>query len=438
MRTMRIAMKGMTPGSWIQAVAAVMLMSVLVACGGGGGSGGSSSSGGSSALNGGSLPPSPNQTPIVPEVSNTAPIAVGPGLSSVANLPMVSVTICVPGGTPHDCQDIDNVQLDTGSFGLRLVAAKINPALLQTFPISTINGTQLAECANFADGYTWGTVRTAVVAIGGEETTNAIPIQIIGDLLTSSTPTQGCSGTAENTAADLGASGILGIGPAPVDCGATCATPSTAATYSNYFVCPGGVVPCSRATVPVSQQVANPVANFPTNNNGVIVQLPAVPDTGASSVSGTLVFGVNTQSNNIVSSSAQNFITDQWGNMNHSVYNGATVQAFLDSGSNAYFFFDNTLTQCGSNYAGFYCPPNAQTRSVTLGGQDIGRGDAVLGILSASTLFGSSNNLAFRDLAGQLGANGEFDLGLPFFFGRYVYYGFDQTATGGPAPFVAF
>jgi hypothetical protein len=30
------------------------------------------------------------------------------------------------------------------------------------------------------------------------------------------------------------------------------------------------------------------------------------------------------------------------------------------------------------------------------------------------------------------------DLGLPFFFGRYVYYGMDQTSTGGAAPFVAF
>ena len=117
------------------------------------------------------------------------------------------------------------------------------------------------ECTNFADGYTWGTVRTATVTIGGETTTAGIPLQIIGDPAASTVPTRGCgSGSAENTASDLGANGILGIGTAPNDCGATCADPATAATYSNYFACPGGAS-CTRTAVPLAQQVANPVAN---------------------------------------------------------------------------------------------------------------------------------------------------------------------------------
>ncbi|WCM19709.1 DUF3443 domain-containing protein [Paraburkholderia bryophila] len=436
MRTQRFASKAVKLKSWMQAVAAVMLVSTLVACGGGGG-GDSNSSGNNSSfsLNGGSLPASPTQQPITANAANTATITVGAGVNGVVNIPTVSVTICAPGSTTN-CQTINNVQVDTASFGLRLVNTAINQSVLGALPVSTVSGNQLAECATFADGYTWGTVRTASVSIGGETTTAAIPLQIIGDLAASTVPSRGCSGSAENTVADLGANGILGIGTAPNDCGATCANAVTAANYSNYFACPGGAS-CARTAVQPLQQVANPVAKFPVDNNGVIVQLPAVSNFGAASATGTLVFGIGTQSNNTLAA-AQSFTTDAYGDLNNSVFNGTTVQAFLDSGSNAYFFSDSSLALCGSNFQGFYCPSSAQTRSVTLGGVNSARATASIGILSASMLFGNSNSYAFNDLAGQISGSSAFDLGLPFFFGRYVYYGLDQTASGGQQPFVAF
>jgi hypothetical protein len=427
MRTMQSAVK---LKDWMRAIAAVMLVSVVAACGGGGGS--SSSSNSSTTLNGGSLPASPTQQPIAPTAANTVPITVGQGINGVVNLPMVSVIVCQPGTS--NCQTINNIQVDTGSFGLRLVASALNSSLAQALqPITLNNGAQLAECAAFADGYTWGTVRTASISIGGETALN-IPIQVIGDKASSTVPA-GCSGTAENTVAQLGANGILGIGTAPVDCGATCSQPATAATYSNYFSCPGGAN-CTRTAVPLAQQVANPVANFPVDKNGVIVQLPPLPDTGAPSVTGTLVFGIGTQSNNALTG-VQSYTSDPYGDLNGN-YNGATVQAFLDSGSNAYFFGDSSLTACGSNYSGFYCPSSAQTRSITLSGLNLATTSVSIGILSAATLFGNGGNYAFNDLAGQIGGNTSFDLGLPFFYGRHVYYGIDQTASGGQAPFVAF
>ena len=95
--------------------------------------------------------------------------------------------------------------------------------------------------------------------------------------------------------------------------------------------------------------------------------MPPVSNTGAPSATGTLVFGIGTQSNNALAAS-QTFTTDAYGDLNNSVFNGTTVQAFLDSGSNAYFFADSSLAQCGSNFAGFYCPSSAQTRSITLVG----------------------------------------------------------------------
>jgi hypothetical protein len=427
---------------WMQAALAVLLTATLVACGGGGSSDdNSSSNNGSSAsngLNGGSLPPSPTQQPISANASNTVPITVGRGAAGVINIPTVSVTICAPGSTTN-CQTINNIQLDTGSFGLRVVGSVLNSTLLGALPVSTIgsNGAQLAECATFADGYSWGSVRTALVTLGGETTTGSIPLQIIGDKAASTVPTRGCgSGSAENTVGDLGANGILGVGTAPTDCGATCANPSTAATYSNYFACPNGTS-CTRTAVPLTQQVANPVANFPLDNNGVIVQMAPVSNTGQASATGTLVLGIGTQGNNPLAA-AQVFTTDASGDLNNSTFNGTTVQAFLDSGSNGYFFTDSSITLCGSQFAGFYCPSSAQTRSVTLVGLNKVSAVASIGILSAQTLFANGSNFAFNNLAGQIGGSASFDLGLPFFYGRYVYYHLDQTASGGPSPFVGY
>jgi Protein of unknown function (DUF3443) len=435
MRTMQIAVKFK---SWIQAVAAVALLATLAACGGGGDNNNGSSSGNpSNSQNGGSLPASPTQQPIAAAAANTVPITVSQGVNGVVNIPTVSVTICAPGSTTN-CQTINNVQVDTASFGLRVVGAALNPSVLSQLPVGKLgSGASLAECATFADGYTWGTVRTATVAIGGETTASAIPVQIIGDTTAGAMPARGCGiGAAENTVSDLGANGILGIGTALVDCGTTCVTPSTAVTYSNYFACPS-VTSCARTAVPLVQQVANPAANFQTDNNGVIVQMQPVPDTGAPSAGGTLVFGIGTQSNNALAN-AQSFTTDGFGDLNNSVFNGSTVAAFLDSGSNAYFFGDSSLPLCGSNFAGFYCPTSAQTRSITLVGLNNATSTASIGILSAATLFSNGSNYAFNNLAGRIGGNSNFDLGLPFFYGRHVYYGFDQTANNGPAPFVAF
>jgi hypothetical protein len=426
--------------SWMQAALAVLLMATLVACGGGGGSSDNTSANGggtSNGLNGGSLPASPTQQPIPANASNTAPITVGKGVAGVINIPTVSVTICAPGSTTN-CQTINNIQLDTGSFGLRVVSSVINPTLLGALPPSTVgtNNARLAECATFADGSTWGSVRTALVTIGGETTTTSIPIQTIGDNA-NAIPSSGCgNGSTENTVSDLGANGILGIGTAPTDCGATCADAASAATYSNYFACPNGTS-CTRTAVSLPQQVANPVAHFPIDNNGVIVQMQPVSDTGQASATGTLVFGIGTQGNNPLKAS-QVFTSDAYGDLNNSTFNGATVQAFLDSGSNAYFFGDSTIAQCGSQYAGFYCPSSAQTRTVTLEGLNNVSAVASIGILSAQTLFSNGSNYAFNDLGGQIGGSASFDLGLPFFFGRAVYYHLDQTANSGPSPYVAF
>ncbi|MDE1181247.1 DUF3443 domain-containing protein [Paraburkholderia sp.] len=424
---------------WLRTATAVVLLSVVAACGGGGGDSNSSSSSNSS-VNTDGLPASPTAQPIAAGAANTVAVTVGAGLSGVVNIPTVSVTICAPGSTTN-CQTIDNIQVDTGSYGLRIVGSVLNSTLSGAMPVNAapnVSSAQLAECTRFADGYSWGTIRNATVKIGGE-TASTIPIQLIGDLASSTIPTSGCiNGSSENTVSDLGANGILGIGVAPYDCGTTCQSASTAATYSNYYACPTSGAACSRTAVPTGQQVANPVAHFTTDNNGVILQMSPVSNAGSAGATGTLVFGIGTQSNNALAA-ANVFNTDSYGDMNSSTFNGSKVTAFLDSGSNGYFFSDSTLTLCSSNYSGFYCPSSSQTRTVTLVGTGGNSLAAQIGIANAQSLFRSgNNNYAFNDLAGQLSTTGIFDLGLPYFYGRYVYYGMDQTASGGQSPYVAF
>jgi hypothetical protein len=416
---------------WLRVAATAALVSLLAACGGGGGSSnsGSSSSSSSSSSETAGLPASPTAQPIAATASNTVAVTVGQGVASVINIPTVSVTVCVPGTST--CQTISNVQVDTGSYGLRIASGVLSVALPDA-AVPNGSGT-LVECTNFADGYSWGSVRTATVQIAGE-TASSIPVQVLGDV-SFSVPTGCASGTEENSPSALGANGILGIGVAPVDCGSTCASASTAAQYSNYYACSGST--CTTAQVPTANQVTNPVSKFTTDNNGVIVQMPPISDTGATSATGTLVFGIGTQSNNTLAA-ANTFTTDGYGDLNNSTFNGTKLTAFFDSGSNSYFFSDSALALCGSTYSGFYCPSTGQTLSVNVVGLNGTSATASIGVLSAATLFGNSSNYAFNDLAGQIGGSDSFDIGLPFFYGRYMYFGFDQTASGGQSPYVGY
>ena len=179
----------------------VALCLSAISCGGGGGGGG-----------GTTTPPPP------PPTVNTTSVIVdqGPatGNGSVNTL-FTSVTVCVPGSTAS-CQTIDHIQVDTGSYGLRLLA----PALTLTLPVETLsNGNSLLECTQFVDGYSWGPVASADLTIAGE-TAKSLPVQVIGDSRFTTVPsTCSSTGTQEDTVAKFGANGILGIGPFQLDCG---------------------------------------------------------------------------------------------------------------------------------------------------------------------------------------------------------------------------
>lgn len=400
-----------------------VLLGTLAACGGGGGSTGGSG--------GGNPPPSaPNVAPMI--------VDAGPaGASNVVNTPYVTVTVCTPDGA--SCQTIDHITVDTQSSGLRLIGS----VLTLNLPVEKdANGNPIADCGAFADGYTWGPVKLANVTVAGRQATN-IPVHVIGDsAYPDSTTPNDCKGsnkTAENTVATFGANGILGVSVFKEDCGTVCATQAVPATY---YTCPTPST-CTGSATATNQQLQNPVPHFTTDNNGVIVQLPSISPSGATSVTGALILGIDTESNNTLGSRTM-LSLDSAGDF-PTMFNGQTLaNSFIDSGSNGYFFpsTGSSLPAC-TTQTGFYCPSSTQqfTASMQSASGNAMANNVQFNVANADTLLNNNpSGRAFNDLAGAAPATVTgFDWGLPFFFGRSVYVAVEgQTTSAGSGPFMAF
>jgi hypothetical protein len=391
-----------------------------------------------SAACGGASSPPPT---VAPNAVNVAPLIVdaGPsGVGGIVNALYTSVTLCVPGTA--NCQIIDHVLVDTGSSGLRIVASALNT--LPALPARTdAAGDPLAECLVFADGYSWGSVRVADVKLAGE-TAPGQSIQLIGDTAVPTiAPDCSALGSAQDSVQSLGANGILGLGVFRQDCGALCATsiPSPAL----YDACPNGV-DCQGTLVPTSDQVQNPVWQLPADNAGVIVQLPSIDPAGASSVSGSLILGIDSESNNALGSAAIQTLDSTTGEF-VTEYQGQTYAlSFFDSGASALFFDDSALPLCpGSGLApGYYCPATVQGRSAqVLGAGGSGPASSIgFSVANADALLGNSSLYAFASIASPSPlSGGYFTWGLPFFFGRSVYIAIEgQGTSAGTGPFTAY
>jgi len=418
------------------ACAICAVLALASACGGGG-----SSSGGG--------PPPPTGQNVAPIIVDSGPAAA----VNIVNTAYVTVTLCAPGGTT--CQTIDHVSVDTASFGFRVIASVLNSSLAQALPqTQASSGQPLVECTQFADGYVWGPVKTADLKIGGEEAAS-VPIQVIGDSAfpTSTVPTD-CSSlgkTNENTVAAFGANGILGIGVFREDCGPGCATGMPAGTPLPgwYYSCPSSG--CTGTLTPVAQQVQNPVFHFTTDNNGVIVELQSVGAAGAPTASGSLVFGIDTQSNNALGMATVLTVDANVGEFttqfNTQTANQTLAASIIDSGSNGLFFpdSDSTMIACKDstgNPTGFYCPASVQSLSATMQSVTGITKNVSFSIASADSLLSSNPNyFAFSNLGGPSGPTfaNSFDWGLPFFYGRNVFVAIEgQTTSAGMGPYVAF
>ena len=381
--------------------------------------------------------------------NNVLPIIVDSGPEPqtffAANEGFVTVTVCVPG--TNTCQNIDHVLVDTGSFGLRLLSSASGGELTIPLPQATDStGNPLDECLVFLDGYIWGPVSAADITMAGEKASSAA-VQVVIPSSTSPAPPALCSnqsppggaGNEGNSVSGLGANGILGVGVFQQDCGPFCVS-SSGPPYI-YFSCPSsGCVP---TTLPLAQQIPNPVIFFASDNNGVLVQLPAVPNGGSANVQGSLIFGIGTQANNALGS-AQVYGVDSQADLT-TTFNGTTYpQSFIDSGSNGIFFLDSATTgipMCAKPNDSWYCP-TISPDNLSAGNQGTNMSSPVMfnfTIEDASTLFSNNggNNTAFSTLGAP--NPGGFDWGLAFFYGRNMFTAIENMgAPGGTPPYVAY
>jgi hypothetical protein len=397
---------------------------------------------GSGSVGGTYSPPAPTPT------ANTVDIAVNSGpVFNAFNVPYVSVTVCNPGGTTT-CTTIPNVQVDTGSSGLRILASAPGVSGLALTPV-TGSGSSVYECFQYSDGsYLWGQVEQADVSLAGENGTH-VPIQVVtSGSAPSSTPCGMGGGSNLDTPTLLQANGVLGLGTAQQDCGLSC-TGKTVLPY--YWLCSSDSSCSSVAAVPAATQVSNPVIFFAGDNNGVNLTMSSVGATGATTGSGTLTIGIGTQTDNALSSSAKVFglSLDTIGGQPFSTIlatypatTGKTYPALVDSAEFFNYFLDAKtvaaapagvgIANCTTPYAAYYCTSSASPVSLPFTAQDnssdsapasvaIGDGTALL----SSSVAKGGGNTAFSNLTGGAATAGNdfVILGMPFFYGRTVYIG---------------
>ena len=362
-----------------------------------------------------------------------------------ANVLYATITVCTPGSTT-ECQDVDHVQVDTGSTGLRLAHEALSGTATPRPVLDSRTGLPLLQCAVFADGYTWGSVVSVDLVIAGRRI-SGISLGIIGDPAAGPAPDacSGGSGPDQGTVAALGANGILGVGVFLEDCGSFCATEVPSSGAAPYDVCSstGATPSCTPTTVALADQISNPLGRLASDDNGLQLRLPTPSAPGTTSLSGTLVFGLGTSNGNQLGPATLLTANPDDGTLT-TLYGGNSFdQSVIDSGSSAYYFPDPSIPACpqGDPGEGFYCPSTALPASATLTGGNGARSQASFTIANADEVFREGgSDTAFPDLAGPLPGSGlsarTFDWGLPFHFGRPVSVLFERRSVGtttGPA-----
>jgi len=365
--------------------------------------------------------------PTSPSGPNVLAITVDPASAAVctfANALCTQVTICQP--STSNCQTIADVLVDTGSSGLRIFDSAVK------IPLASSN---LGECIYFGSGTEWGRVQSADVVLGGEPAV-LVPIHVIdptfaGQYTSTGQPVSNICGVGivDSSPVQAGFNGILGVGLFPFDRGF-------------YYNC--APLPCTPVTLTPSQQIQNPVGLLPVDNNGVIVTLPSVPISGSPSVTGSLILGIGTESNN-QPSGVTVLPTNSLGQIvtRFNPSPGVSTQnvGIIDSGSTVIFFSDSSLSipLCPANLSFLYCPAsplNFSAVNTELSGSPSSL--VSFQIVDPRSLL-NSGNAVFSNIGGPAFTPGVFDWGLPFFLGRTVYVGLSgKTSVLGAGPFWAY
>jgi hypothetical protein len=185
------------------------------------------------------------------------------------------------------------------------------------------------------------------------------------------------------------------------------------------------------------------------------VELPIVAAGGAASVTGSIVLGIGTQVNNLPSG-VTTYTLDQIGefttNFNNATYadvpTGSYSGSVIDTGSNGLFFPAPStsspdagllpICNSGAGNSYWFCPTSTTSFSAIITGSSGSPSNSVaFQIGNYNSLTSSSSINVFSDIGGNV--SGEFDWGLPFYFGKNVFIGFDGlTSSLGTGPYFAY
>lgn len=381
----------------------------------------------------GTATPTPTATPSPAPGANALPFSVTAGPFDDANMPLASITVCATG--TKNCTPVNNVLIDTGSFGLRIFGSQLTG--LGIAP-NTNGGSEIGECAFFGAGSTWGAVSTVDVQIAGEPKIT-IPIQVMDDINAFAPAPRDCvmGGPLESSPNQTGFNGLMGVGQNSSD-----------VIFTEYFDCSSQDCSLLNNGPPSEDIVPNPVSSLPVDNNGIVVSLHSIPAGGQETVNGMLFFGIGTQSDN-QPGSVKTY--REYSNLNSNdyldidtVYKGVTAGGFFDTGSAIYFFNDSSISQCSeaSGLFGLYCPADTLSKSATNKSVTGSVSSVVTFEISNANNLLNSNNAAFDDLGATFDGGNTFDgfdWGLPFFFGRTVYLAIDGSPSSlGKGPYTAY
>jgi hypothetical protein len=371
---------------------------------------------------------------------NTLPLTVDTGplaATGQINHAYVTIKVCAP-GSQTQCANIDHVLLDTGSSGLRLVRSVMVAGGVALTAETDAQGQTIEECMSFGAGQSWGPIALADVTLAGEIAAK-LPVQLMDDTNSGAPPPATC-GANVNGVSNFGANGLLGVGVFAQDCGAACVNPTT--PLALYYGCSTAGA-CVAENIALTSQVTNPVARFAADNNGVIVSLPNLQNAnGDMSATGELIFGIATQSDNAIPATGLTVLgADAHGDFTATYNGGATVlPALIDSGTDSYSFDDPTIAVCApGTYIGYYCPAVApQSLYAVNTGVGVNNATSTVNFAIADPNSFVAGASALIDLGGG-GGSTRFTWGMPFFYGRKVYFGIDQRVSGTyTGPFYAY
>lgn len=383
------------------------------------------------ALTGTGVAPAAGAANVAPVVVDGGPMQLQALGTYQLNQPFTTVTVCTPGSTTA-CQVIDHVLIDTGSTGLQLMAEVLAPG--GTTPAGgavptplTVGGNALRECHLLSSGYTYGSMVSADVIVGGYKVAS-MPVALISDAAAGAAPSD-CAASANNlgAVATMGVNGILGI--AAVGSNYDCPTCVSAAQPTTYYACASSGT-CTATAVPLTSQAANLIPLLPADNNGVVISINAPLSTGSQTVSGTMTFGINTESNNSLGSTP--LLTVSSTGAFNTTYAGTIYPSYLTSSAYANYFYNTTIPAC-LDYTNYYCPSGALVQNATLVSAD--------NLVSVSNTFTVDNadidfaNYRYSALPGlggvQASSTSSFYWGLPTFFGRSIFLLYTGQTTAG-------